>query len=125
MVKVEDNWVEFLFFRPGANRVHLVGDFNGWHESSLPMARLDDGYWTARLRLPPGEYKFRYRSDGQWFTDYAAFGVEHGPFGLDSIIKVPLHVQKKAMPVVPPAQAAGRRAGLGLTKRGENAVSAA
>ena len=24
-----------------------------------------------------------------WFADYAAFGVEQGPFGMDSVIRVP------------------------------------
>jgi hypothetical protein len=25
-----------------------------------------------------------------WFTDYAAFGVEYGPHGLDSVVRVPV-----------------------------------
>ena len=47
-----------------------------------------NGYWTAVLYLPQGDYKFRYRCDGQWFTDYAAFGIEYGPLGADSVIRV-------------------------------------
>ena len=47
------------------------------------------GYWLARLRLPAGEFKFRYCADDVWFTDYAAFGVEPGRFGLDSVVRVP------------------------------------
>ena len=89
MVSVAGGWVEFTFFRPGASRVHLVGDFNGWREDELPMARAADGHWTTRVRLPAGEFKFRYCADGEWFTDYAAFGVEPGRFGMDSVIRVP------------------------------------
>ena len=97
MVTVEGNWVEFNFYRPSARQVHLVGDFNHWHEATLPMARTAEGYWRARLRLPEGEYHFRYRADGHWFTDYAGFGVEQGPFGLDSVIRVHAHSVEKRL----------------------------
>ncbi len=90
MVKVEGDWVIFSFYRPQAARVHLAGDFNDWRSRELPMVRAADGYWTARLRLPAGDFKFRYCADGEWFTDYAAFGVEPGRFGLDSIVRVPV-----------------------------------
>ena len=88
MVNVNDDWVEFRFFRPAAQDVFIAGDFNEWREGELPMARSDDGYWTAQMRLPAGEFKFRYCADGEWFTDYAAFGVEPGRFGLDSVVRV-------------------------------------
>ena len=41
------------------------------------------------MKLPAGEFRFRYCADGEWFADYAAFGVEPGRFGLDSIVRVP------------------------------------
>jgi hypothetical protein len=47
-----------------------------------------DGSWGATLDLAPGEYSFRYCADGQWFVDYAAFGVEQGPFGLDGVVRI-------------------------------------
>ncbi len=89
MVNVTGEWVEFRFFRPHAEGAYLAGDFNGWRREELRMSADADGYWTAKLRLQAGEYKFRYYCDGQWFTDYAAFGVEPGDFGLDSIVRVP------------------------------------
>lgn len=88
MVTVKGNLAEFIFFRPQATQVHLVGDFNHWHSYQVPMIRMDDGHWVARLSLPEGTYKFRYCADGEWFTDYAAFGVEFGPFGPDSLLRV-------------------------------------
>ena len=88
MVTVEGNWAEFTFFRPGAGRVFLAGDFNHWREDELAMQPEEDGYWRARLRLPSGEFKFRYCADGAWYADYAAFGVEPGRFGLDSVVRV-------------------------------------
>jgi 1,4-alpha-glucan branching enzyme len=88
MVTVTDDWVEFRFFRPNAHRVHLAGDFNGWRGGELTMVRSADGYWVAKMKLPAGEFRFRYCADGEWFADYAAFGVEPGRFGLDSIVRV-------------------------------------
>jgi 1,4-alpha-glucan branching enzyme len=92
MVRVDGEWVEFSFFRPTARQVHLAGDFNNWRRGELPMIRGAHGYWIARMRLPAGEFKFRYCADGEWFTDFAAFGVEPGRFGLDSILRVPARV---------------------------------
>jgi len=89
MVTVKSKYVEFMFLRPSAHRVHLVGDFNGWQSDQLPMLRTSEGYWQARLRLPSGTFRFRYYADGQWFTDYASFGVEPGPYGPVGIVYVP------------------------------------
>jgi len=88
MVTVQGGMAEFVFYRPQARQVHLVGDFNHWRGNQVPMVRLEDGRWMARLSLPAGTHKFRYCADGEWFTDYAAFGVEFGPFGPDSLVRI-------------------------------------
>jgi 1,4-alpha-glucan branching enzyme len=88
MVSQQGEWVEFRFFRPSAKRVELAGDFNHWRVGELQMLPCGDGYWRTRVRLLEGEYKFRYRADGVWYTDFAAFGVEPGQFGLDSVVRV-------------------------------------
>lgn len=90
MVTVTGSYAQFRFFRPQASRVYLTGDFNGWKAGELQMVHSDDGNWIAVMRLPAGNYKFRYWADGQWFCDYAAFGVEPGPYGMDSIVRVSL-----------------------------------
>ena len=90
MVTVTGNTAEFSFFRPHARRVQIVGDFNGWSVERMPMMRAPGGYWEARVQLPAGDFKFRYFADGEWFADYAAFGLEYGPFGPDSIVRVPI-----------------------------------
>jgi len=102
MVTLNGNWVEFRFFRPQAQRVHLAGDFNGWRDGELPMVMSDEGYWTARLRLPAGEFRFRYCADGEWFADFAAFGVEPGRFGLDSVLRITGQPPRVVRPPVPP-----------------------
>ncbi len=90
MVTVNNGRAEFVFYRPEAQQVHLVGDFNGWREGAQPMKRNEAGQWRLTLSLPAGEFRFRYHADGQWFTDYAAFGVEPADGGMNSIVHVPV-----------------------------------
>jgi 1,4-alpha-glucan branching enzyme len=89
MVTVNHNEAEFRFFRPSARAVYLVGEFNGWNQDDMPMKKSAKGYWTSKLRLPCGSFRFRYWADGQWFTDFAAFGVEPGPYGPVGVVYVP------------------------------------
>jgi len=88
MVTVKGNVADFRFFRPQARQVCIVGDFNNWKPMQLEMKRSEGGYWSSQLQLPPGEFKFRYWADGEWFTDFAAFGVEYGPCGFDSLVRI-------------------------------------
>jgi 1,4-alpha-glucan branching enzyme len=89
VVTIHGNCVEFRFYRPDAREVCLVGDFVNWQVGRCWMKPAGRGEWVAQMMLPTGDYKFRYYVDGQWFADYAAFGVECGPFGLDSVLRVP------------------------------------
>jgi 1,4-alpha-glucan branching enzyme len=85
----QDGSVEFRFFRPEARDVRVAGDFNGWSGESLHMRPAGNGWWTARVVLGSGEYRFRYVADGRWFTDYASNGVEFAKLGLNSLLIVP------------------------------------
>jgi 1,4-alpha-glucan branching enzyme len=89
MVTVKGSQVEFRFLRPSAHAVMVVGDFTGWREDQVPMYRTEGGYWRADISLPSGCFRFRYVADGQWYTDFAAFGIEPGPFGPVGIVYVP------------------------------------
>lgn len=84
MVKVNKEWIEFRFFRPQSKEVFLVGDFCNWQTDCLRMFKNEDGYWLGYMHLPRGTYKFRYFSDGSWYTDFAAYGV----IGDDSLVCV-------------------------------------
>lgn len=88
MVVTQGNMAEFRFYRPNAREVFVVGDFNCWRDGECRMMQQEDGTWIARLFLPAGDFKFRYRADGQWFVDYAAFGIEQGAFGVDSVLRI-------------------------------------
>lgn len=95
MVSINSGVVEFRFFRPDARNVFVVGEFNGWQTNQLRMKRHGDGYWKLEMPIPAGTHRFRYFADGMWYTDFAAFGVEPGKFGLDSV----LHVPTQSVPV--------------------------
>ena len=84
-----DGTVEFRFFRPQAAGVKLAGDFSAWTANAISMRNSGDGWWSVGLKLNPGEYRFRYIADGQWFTDFAAHGIETCPNGWNSVLVVP------------------------------------
>ena len=90
----DDGYAKFHFYRPKASQVYLAGDFNEWRTDQLRMVPVGDGYWTLKVRLPEGDYKFRYLADGFWYTDFAAFGVEPGRFGMDSLLRMPQRTVK-------------------------------
>jgi 1,4-alpha-glucan branching enzyme len=111
--------VTFKFFRPEAFHVGLAGDFNGWQTHTLNMNKTANGWFECRLTLAPGTYRFRYCADGCWHTDYAAFGVEPGPFGYNSILNVePARIEAAPPPIEPtrieprPARKPSRRRAL-------------
>lgn len=104
MVKVDEGVAEFTFYRPDVSGVFLAGEFNDWRTDQLRMTRRSDGYWSIRLKLPAGVHKFRYLADGQWYNDYAAFGLEVGTYGLESVVLVePAHLSM-AQPAAAPAR---------------------
>lgn len=90
----DDGAVEFRFYRPQVNQVKLAGDFSQWVRQAISMQPAGGGWWTAKLTLPPGDYRFRYIADGIWFTDYAAHGIEACEDGWNSVVLIP---EKKVM----------------------------
>ena len=91
MVHVDETGkTTFRFRHATAGPVYVVGDFCHWQTDHLPMRRASDHEWVLMLRLPPGTYEFRYVDRGQWFTDYAAFGVNSNALGeFNSVLRVP------------------------------------
>ncbi|MCL4860822.1 MAG: isoamylase early set domain-containing protein [Caldilineaceae bacterium] len=58
-----------------ADQVFLVGDFNRWDPTTLPLTQDRQGVWRAILDLPVGtSYQFCYLIDGQRHTDFHADG---------------------------------------------------
>ena len=73
-----------------AGEIHLCGEFNGWDEQALPLARRRDGRFSTSLSLPRGRYRFRYLLDGtRWENDESADAYVPNPFGTeDSVIEI-------------------------------------
>ena len=78
---MDNNHVTVLFRLPAAiwaDTVHVVGDFNNWNTSTMPM-RQGESYWEANLTMEAGKtYYYAYLIDGvDWCTDRS------GTVGLD------------------------------------------
>lgn len=74
-----------------AESVNLLGDFNEWNPTSLPMSRgRDDGNWHIMLTLQRGrEYQFRYLVNGtEWHNDWDADRHVPNMFGGDNSVLV-------------------------------------
>jgi hypothetical protein len=66
--------VLFAFHAPGATRVALVGDFNGWDPEATPLHRsgLAD-LWTIEIPLARGLHLYAFVVDGsEWTPDPGA-----------------------------------------------------
>ena len=94
----DDGQVEFRFYRPNATDVRIAGDFNKWCRNSMTMRHEGSGWWTVTATIDSGDHRFRYYADGQWFTDYAANGVEQSKLGWNSILTVPGDEDVQAQP---------------------------
>jgi len=60
----------------GAEKVYLVGEFNSWDETSLPMKKNPDGSFSLKKQLETNKkYQFRYVLDlngKTWINDWKA-----------------------------------------------------
>ena len=86
--------VRFVLAAPGATRVDLVGDFNGWAAGSTPLAPVGDaGVWTVQIPLVAGPHEYAFLVDGrEWRPDPAAPRAAGEDFGQpNSVITVGAH----------------------------------
>ncbi|WP_433553271.1 isoamylase early set domain-containing protein [Micromonospora zamorensis] len=55
----------------------VVGCFNGWEPGRHEMMTRRDGTRTVTVKLPPGDYRFRYlATGGVWLDDESADQVD-------------------------------------------------
>ncbi|MDA8088577.1 MAG: isoamylase early set domain-containing protein [Nitrospiraceae bacterium] len=76
---------------PGAKKIAIVGDFNGWDRNANIMKKQKDGTFLLTLELPANrEYRFKYLiDDTQWENDWCADKYVPNEFGgEDSVIQV-------------------------------------
>jgi hypothetical protein len=81
--------VNFSLVKPGAKRVSVCGDFNGWSPGAQPLKRNADGRWETTIALAPGHYQYKFVVDEEWIPDPAAKQNVPNQFGsLNSIVEV-------------------------------------
>jgi hypothetical protein len=74
--------VRFSLNAPNAARVSIVGDFNDWNPTTLPMRRSADGrVWEVEVRLPLGRYNYAFMVDGRLAPDPDAPSTADDDFG--------------------------------------------
>ena len=58
----------------GSEKAYLVGEFNSWDETSIPMKKAPDGSFSVKKQLETNkEFQFRYCLDGnRWINDWKA-----------------------------------------------------
>lgn len=73
-----------------AERINVVGGFNDWDTTALPMSQKHVGSnWRVTVHLAAGRcYRFRYLIDGkEWFNDWHADDHVENPYGsYDSVV---------------------------------------
>lgn len=73
----------FRTFAPAAERISVIGEFNGWNETEMKRI-LDRNFWECEIKgVKPGQmYKYRiYKKDGEWIDhcDPYGYGMELRP----------------------------------------------
>jgi hypothetical protein len=69
-----DTVVTFVFPAPSAEKVSVVGDFNGWNANATPMKRMGNtDFWSVTVPMSVGRHTFSYfavTKDGErWSAD--------------------------------------------------------
>ncbi len=60
----------FSYYSPGAGKIYVSGDFNGWKHGTTRLIKGKDNVWRVILQLPPNRsYDYKYIVDGNWITD--------------------------------------------------------
>ncbi len=86
--------VRFIFEQAVDTPVFLVGDFNGWDETSHPLEWLDNGTHAVTVELQPGEYEFKYKCGCVWFNDSGAHKYVPNCWGSENSVVI---VEKERM----------------------------
>ncbi|CAI7919783.1 unnamed protein product, partial [Closterium sp. NIES-54] len=95
--------VSFSWSGPGAE-VLLTGDFLNW-EVKIPLVKLPNGTFSARQKLPPGRYAYKFIVDGVWqhSPDDATISDGAGGFNNTLVIEDPNKNKAEAAPEAAPA----------------------
>jgi 1,4-alpha-glucan branching enzyme len=76
-----NNEVEFTCDAREAKKIFVAGTFNDWNTTAMPMKKGKDGTWKLKVRLPAGNYEYKYFVDGAWAEDMTESGTVPNYFG--------------------------------------------
>jgi chromosome partitioning protein len=82
--------VTFAMESPAAKDIYIAGDFNDWRiTDETRLARVENGCWEKRMRLPHGRYRYKFVVDGEWTVDPKNQASEINAFGsFDSVVEI-------------------------------------
>jgi 1,4-alpha-glucan branching enzyme len=81
--------VQFALIRPGAQRITVAGEFNGWSADTTSLVKRTGDSWAITIELKPGRYQYKFVVDGEWLTDPAAVENVSNVHGtLNSVMEV-------------------------------------
>jgi 1,4-alpha-glucan branching enzyme len=77
-------------FKTDAEQLTLAGDFNSWNETSTPMKKAKDGYFSITVEMETGrEHQFRYLANGKtWLNDDSADKYVTTPLGSENSVVI-------------------------------------
>jgi len=78
--------IRFSVRLPQADEVVLTGDFVNWNPDGIQLHHNGSDEWYVQLELPPGEYQYRLRADGDWIDDPKAERRVANPFGTQNCV---------------------------------------
>lgn len=75
---------------PSEGRLYLVGEFNNWNKTGIPLRKQSDNTYVAQLELSPGAYEYKVllkRGDSEEWIEFSneTYTVDDG-YGSDNAI---------------------------------------
>ncbi len=86
--KTQTKTIEFKISAPGANRVGIAGDFNGWRPDALTAKKDKGGLWKASAIVSTGTYEYKFVIDGSWIVDPLCSRRTVNSFGTENCVLV-------------------------------------
>jgi len=91
----ENGMVVFQYVSSSARNVSVAGEFNGWEYKpdqprAIRMEKNEKDIWTARAKIEPGRYQYKYVIDYQtWILDPAnPYTIEDSAGNINSLLIV-------------------------------------
>lgn len=74
-------------YQGAANNVYVAGNFNDWNDKATSLNNIGGNRWVSDIKLPPGEYIYKFVVDGNWIPDPKnPAQVEDGFGGINSLL---------------------------------------